>query len=239
MKLRKWKALLSKDFKLILNNKNILLLLMLPILFAVIYSSSMDLGDDPKGIYFLLVMITALGMMVVGSSLMALSIAEEKEKKTLRSLVLSDISGFAFIACKMIIITILFTLAMTASFFIVGAPMHYLGKYLLMLLLTTISLLFFGSIVGLLSQTQQSAGVLGTPLMLLFAIPLFSLMGDIEILNKIAKLLPTGPITFLMLQDGGAQISYSNLVGFGSMAAWILIAGVIFLVFYRKKSIDN
>jgi len=168
-----------------------------------------------------------------------LSIAEEKEKKTLRSLVLSDISGFAFIACKMIIITILFTLAMTASFFIVGAPMHYLGKYLLMLLLTTISLLFFGSIVGLLSQTQQSAGVLGTPLMLLFAIPLFSLMGDIEILNKIAKLLPTGPITFLMLQDGGAQISYSNLVGFGSMAAWISIAGVIFLVFYRKKSIDN
>lgn len=239
MKLRKWKALLRKDVKLILNNKNILLLLMLPILFAVIYSNAIDLGEEVKGTFTLLVMITSLGLMVVGSSLMALSIAEEKEKKTLRSLVLSDISGIEFIVSKMIIVTILFTLSMTLGFFIVNAPMYYLGKYLAMLILTTLSLLFLGSIVGLLAPTQQAAGVLGAPFMLLFAVPLFSLIGDLEVLNIAAKFLPTGPITFMLLKDGGDMVQYSNLLGFGSIAIWIILSGCLFAGFYRTKSIDN
>ncbi|QIK57058.1 ABC transporter permease [Erysipelothrix sp. HDW6A] len=239
MKLRKWKALLIKDTKLVFKNKNIILLLLLPPIFALVYSNLFTHMVEDESIYVLLSLITGLGLMVIGSSVMAMAISEEKEKKTLRSLLLSDVSAIEFILSKMVIILILFTLMMSICYLIVGAPRSYMLEYLLIIVLSTISLLLISSIVGILSPTQQASSVLSAPIMFALGIPMFALMGLNEVLLIVSKFFPTGPALFMLNAKAGLMDNYPSLLGYSSMILWILISLSAFTYFYKKNSIDN
>lgn len=239
MKLRKWKALLRKDLKLSFTNKSFMLLLLFPIGFAYLYSYLIPMADGTAGQYMTLVMVTNMAFMMLGSSSMGISIAEEKEKKTLRSLMLSNVKAYEFLICKMLIMTVLFTLSLALSFYIIKIPTDYFVKYLLMSFLTSLSLLFISAGVGLIAKNQQDVTILGTPVMLVGAIPLFSLMMNNNLVTRISYILPTGPITFIMTHRMGLHLNYSSLVGLLSMLAWIILAIIGFSVLYQRHRLDN
>lgn len=239
MKLRKYKALLIKDLKLTYMNKSIVLLLLLPVMFSFVYASISKGSDTNSTSTTLLSMITQLGLMVIGSSVMAMAIAEEKEKKTLRTLMLSDVSAIEFLVSKLLVMLFLFITVMLICFYIIKADVNILPEYIVMLVLTTVSLLFLSSIVGMLAQSQQSAGVISTPIMFLSAIPMFSTMGTSQTFLTISKFMPTGPILFMLDGFSEVPIDYSSLLGYGSMIAWIIISLIGFSYFYKLKSIDN
>lgn len=241
MNLHKWKALLKKDFKLMIGNKNITFLIAMPIIFAFIYSNLFP--KDPAGgvdvKYTLMALINVLGLAVIGSSILGMSIAEEKEKKTLRSLMLSDISGPQFILSKAIIILGLFVVAMVACYFIVGVPVSYLPMYLLHLFLSTLALLLLSAVIGLFAQNQQSVGILGMPVMFGVMVPIFSIMSDNKVLHTIAGFLPSGPMTYQLLQQGGVPIGGSLLQSLVIVVVWIGLAMGIFALAYKKQGVDN
>lgn len=239
MKLRKWKALLNKDIKLMFKNKNIILILLLPLIFAVIYSNLFSEMKEDNSVYALLSMITGLGLMMIGSSIMGMAIAEEKEKKTLRSLLLSDVSASEFIFSKMIIVLVLFTLTMVMCYFVVNSPLSYFPEYLLIIVLSTVSLLLIGSIVGILAPNQQAASVLSIPIMFVIGIPMFALMGQNEVLLTISKFIPSAPVLFMLGVKAGELTDYSSLLGYSSMIVWIFVSLGLFISFYKKKSMDN
>lgn len=239
MTMRKWKALIQKDFKLTFSNKSFLVIMLMPVIFAVFYTTILPMPPGPEADMIILIMITVLGLMMLGSSSMGMSIAEEKEKKTLRSLMLSDVSGFEFLVSKMIVVTILFTLIQVVCFLIVGVSMSYLPYYILLVFMTVLSLLFISSIIGLIAPNQQAVGIYGLPVMLLTAAPMFSIMGDNPVVLTISKFLPTGPITLMLFREVDPSLVYPSWLGFGSMIVWIIIAVLAFTTYYKRKQLDN
>ncbi|CAM3621937.1 ABC transporter permease [Erysipelothrix urinaevulpis] len=240
MNLRKWKALIKKDFKLTLNNKSIFFVFIMPVLFAVIYKYLLVEGsNDPHVKEMVLSLVTMLGFGVIGASSMAITIAEEKEKKTLRSLMLSDVSGLEFVISKLVVMVILFMISMIACYVILGAAISGLPLYLLNVLMTTLALLLFSSVIGILSPTQQTAGLLGMPVMFLSMLPIFAMMSGEEFMITIMKFIPTGPIMFFMNPGLLEQFDYSLFIGYLTITLWIVIGLAVFGYFYHKKGFDN
>lgn len=238
MRLNKWKALLKKDIKLTISNHNLIILMLLPLAFALLYTNIAPLGEEASE-FLVLIMVTNMGFMMIGSSAMGMSIAEEKEKKTLRSIMLSGITGLEFLFSKMIIIVSIFIFVMVGCFILVGAPSSYLPTYLLLLLLTTVSLLFLSSVIGIISPNQQAVGILGMPLMLISGFPMISVLTNNSYLISFSKLLPTGPIMMIIGHRIDMFTDYSSLVGLISMMIWVFISLFVFKVAYTRNQFDN
>lgn len=240
MKLRKWKALLLKDIRLTLSNRSLLVIMLLPIIFAVVYTNMFNRGGEKMPPFMILVLVTTMGLMMLGSAAMGTTIAEEKEKKTLRSLLLANVSPVEFLISKLIIIVLFFTVIMALSYLIVGADVSYLPTYMVLVFLTSLSLMFISAVIGLYAPNQQAVGVIGMPIMFLSFVPMFAMInGGKGIMLLITKFLPTGPVTLILAHKLDMFADYSVFLGIASMLIWIGVAMAIFVFAYGRTKFDN
>ncbi|WP_051986365.1 ABC transporter permease [Clostridium amazonitimonense] len=86
----------------------------------------------------------------------AMLIAEEKEKNTMRTLMLSAVSPLEFLAEKAIITLLLSIVINIIIFFMVGINVQYLGKYIVLSTLVVLSMIELGAVIGLAQQNQMS-----------------------------------------------------------------------------------
>ena len=183
-------VLIKKDFRLMFTNKNMLIMILLPIGFAVLYQTIFgDVKEAGMPSNFVLTLCELLNLSAIPLTGLAMMVAEEKEKNTLRVLMLSDVSALEYIFSKIISVLVLMELITIVIFFITATQLSYLPMFLLVTTVTSISMLLFGSVVGLLSKDQMSTSTLSTPLMILFLIPpMFQNMN--EVIDKIASIVP-------------------------------------------------
>ena len=241
MKMRKIKALITKDIRILSSNMSLFSLLLLPIIFGLIYKMIMGSADAPveEAAYIILQMTSVLSVGIIGSAIVATAISDEKEKKTLRSLMLSDVSGIEFIFSKIIVVLFLSLIVNITCFILSGVQFADLPIYLLLTTLATLSLMLMSAVLGLYANNQQAAGLYTTPLMLISMIPMFFQMSHNRILHAVSEYTPTGPVlsflTSQMLNEGSFNVLHGLIILF----VWILIFSGIFVVAYRQKSLDN
>ena len=234
-------VLIKKDFRLMFTNKNMLIMILLPIVFAVLYQTIFgDVKEAGMPSNFVLTLCELLNLSAIPLTGLAMMVAEEKEKNTLRVLMLSDVSALEYIFSKIISVLVLMELITIVIFFITATQLSYLPMFLLVTTVTSISMLLFGSVVGLLSKDQMSTSTLSTPLMILFLIPpMFQNMN--EVIDKIASIVPTTRMMAIIndAMNGMSILSQEHLLDFGIILAWILLGVVTFAMMYRKKGFDN
>ena len=145
-------VLIKKDFRLMFTNKNMLIMILLPIGFAVLYQTIFgDVKEAGMPSNFVLTLCELLNLSAIPLTGLAMMVAEEKEKNTLRVLMLSDVSALEYIFSKIISVLVLMELITIVIFFITATQLSYLPMFLLVTTVTSISMLLFGSVVGLLS----------------------------------------------------------------------------------------
>ncbi|WP_270372815.1 ABC transporter permease [Longicatena caecimuris] len=234
-------VLIKKDFRLMFTNKNMLIMILLPIGFAVLYQTIFgDVKEAGMPSNFVLTLCELLNLSAIPLTGLAMMVAEEKEKNTLRVLMLSDVSALEYIFSKIISVLVLMELITIVIFFITATQLSYLPMFLLVTTVTSISMLLFGSVVGLLSKDQMSTSTLSTPLMILFLIPpMFQNMN--EVIDKIASIVPTTRMMAIIndAMNGMSILSQEHLLDFGIILAWILLGVVTFAMMYRRKGFDN
>ena len=234
-------VLIKKDFRLMFTNKNMLIMILFPIGFAVLYQTIFgDVKEAGMPSNFVLTLCELLNLSAIPLTGLAMMVAEEKEKNTLRVLMLSDVSALEYIFSKIISVLVLMELITIVIFFITATQLSYLPMFLLVTTVTSISMLLFGSVVGLLSKDQMSTSTLSTPLMILFLIPpMFQNMN--EVIDKIASIVPTTRMMAIIndAMNGMSILSQEHLLDFGIILAWILLGVVTFAMMYRKKGFDN
>ena len=222
-------------------NKNMLIMILLPIGFAVLYQTIFgDVKEAGMPRNFVLTLCELLNLSAIPLTGLAMMVAEEKEKNTLRVLMLSDVSALEYIFSKIISVLVLMELITIVIFFITATQLSYLPMFLLVTTVTSISMLLFGSVVGLLSKDQMSTSTLSTPLMILFLIPpMFQNMN--EVIDKIASIVPTTRMMAIIndAMNGMSILSQEHLLDFGIILAWILLGVVTFAMMYRRKGFDN
>ena len=238
---RRVNALFKKEIKDFGKNKNVSLMCLLPILFSFIYaqllgdSTSKDSMSKPD----ILILCLGMSLSLVASMIMAMLIAEEKEKNTLRTLMLSAVSPLEFLSGKAALTFITSEVINSAIFFIVGIDALYFGKYLLITTLVLFSMIEIGALVGIMSPNQMSTGVVGMPVILiLFLLPNFARLN--KTLETIANCLPNYHMNVMLEKVfKGEVLGTESAKGIAVILVWIVISAAAFALVYKNRGIDK
>lgn len=222
-------AIFQKQIKDTFKNKTILIqFIMFPIL-AVIMENGIKIEGMPAHFFANLYAVMYIGMAPLTS--MAAVISEEKEKNTLRVLLMSNvkpveyllgIGGYIWIICML-------------GSCVFGICGEYSGKiwgnYMFIMAVGTLVSILIGAAIGTWSKNQMMATSITVPVMIFFSfLPMISMFNtNIE---KISKITYSGQINLLIKK---AEISTE------SMAVILLnmvIAMILFGYAYKKRGLE-
>lgn len=236
MSLKRIAAIVLKELRDLRSNLNVLLIFVIPILLTLLYQYVLpDMVTELAISFGLLFLVTMSGMYVP-----SMTIAEEKEKRTLEVLLLSPASPLEVFVAKGFTT---FSLIMIVQFgFLFLAQLSWKPSAVIFVAtaLTAIFCILVGMIIGLVVKNQMGTGIVGTPIYMLFMlVPLLSEIND-GFISQLAKLLPTH-YYFKILQYllGYGQNIKSILPNLIVILVSILVALFALLLVYRYKSLNQ
>lgn len=234
---RKIMILYRKDITDILKNISISISCIMPLFFAILYRYLFTDLPLPQG--YLLTLILALNLTMTAVIIPATSIAEEKEKHTLRTLMLSNINGFEFCMSKMLTTSTLLLITNVLIFFILSVSPIHIPALILATVVGSLPMILLGAVIGLAARDQMTAGVYEVPLMLIFLLP--SVFASISsIAELIARVTPCDALIQVVLKiTEGQFVSKDTFLSIVVILIWILISLTIFVLLFKKKGTDN
>lgn len=227
--IRKIAAILEKQIKDTLKNKEVLIqFLMFPVI-ALIMENSINIEGMPEGFFVKMFSSMYIGM----APLTAISaiVAEEKEKNTLRVLMMSDVRAGEYLLG---VGSYVWAACMLGSLLLAAAG-GFQGKELVIFLgvmcIGIIISLLAGAAIGIMSRTQMAATSVTVPVMMVFSfLPMMGMFN--EGIKKIADLTYSGQLYGLMQQIGSLELEAKNLIIVGCN---LLVAVICFVIAYRKN----
>ncbi|RAV10790.1 ABC transporter permease [Paenibacillus contaminans] len=230
---KRFTAILSKEWKDAMKNPQILLLAAMPVMFAFLYSK-MDGGIEA------LIFPILLALSMTGAFVQANMISEEKEKHTLRVLMLSPASTSEVLLGKSALTTLLTFIVVAGCVFISDIQLAGLGFIAIMLLLSLVMFIAIGTIIGLVSRTVSETSITGLPVLLIFVMaPAFAPMLKQPLVSSAVRFLPTQHFmdAVIKLSQGVSVASmYSHLV---NIVIWAALSLVVCYIVYGKKRFDK
>ena len=226
---RKLNALLWLRLQVLISNSTLLATLLLPFGLAVLYNEFLNKSGE-LSTYFLSMSLTMV--LSMGSGYMvSIMMAEDKEKRNLKSLILSGVTATEYTFSMLILPLLIMLLGMILLpiYFKVDVS-GYLLAYVIYLVLAAISVIFLNLLIGAVSDTQSKAQVYSMfPVFIVSFLPMIASQNDT--VQKVLDYSFIGPIVNLLNKKGG-EISFSNI---GMLLAWVLVLGIANL-FVLKNS---
>lgn len=241
--MRKTSALFSKDLKDSVKNPTMLVCCLMPLGFILLYKNLMGgnfEGAEQQAAFSTMLVAWALlfTATMVSSMATVTAIAEEKEKNTLRTLMLANVSAEQIIASRGIVTLLLIAIVDAACYLAIGQPLSGLPVFLAIGVAGSIPIVLLSLILGLASRDQMSAGLLSMPILILGIAPMFAQMN--EGFSKVAPYLPTGGMDALgKLLSTGDLFTSEAILPLATMLGWIVVATVTFALLYKRFSRDN
>ncbi|EEM80873.1 MULTISPECIES: ABC transporter permease [Bacillus cereus group] len=230
--MRRVSAIFRKEVQDFKTNSQVLLMAFLPIILSFLFSR-FGVGKEMLGI------TTITAFLFVAGFVQSMIIAEEKEKHTLRVLMLSPASSVEVLIGKSIL-TVCLTLGICiVNLFILD---QFSGNLLLLgfiFLCGTILFIVIGTMIGLLAASVPQTSIIGMPiLMTMYLAVQFEPMVENKVIKKMIGYLPTSHIVkALNSLVGGA--GFSSISGHVlNVAVWLIISLFVCLIVYKKKQLD-
>lgn len=226
---RKLNALLWLRLQVLISNSTLLATLLLPFGLAVLYNEFLNKSGE-LSTYFLSMSLTMV--LSMGSGYMvSIMMAEDKEKRNLKSLILSGVTATEYTFSMLILPLLIMLLGMILLpiYFKVDVS-GYLLAYVIYLVLAAISVIFLNLLIGAVSDTQSKAQVYSMfPVFIVSFLPMIALQNDT--VQKVLDYSFIGPIVNLLNKKGG-EISFSNI---GMLLAWVLVLGIANLIVLKNS----
>ncbi|HDI3055564.1 TPA: ABC transporter permease [Clostridium botulinum] len=239
--IRRINALLKKEIKDFAKNMNVSVMYLLPIMFSIIYSKLLgnNSSNDVMNRINILILCVGMNISLISSTVISMLIAEEKEKNTLRTLILSAVSPWEFLTGKVLITFLVSEVINIAIFFSIGCDIQYLGKYILITTLVLFSMIEIGAIIGIISPNQMATGVFSMPVvMIFFVIPAFAKAN--KTIEAIAKFLPSYHMNIMIARlFKGETFGIESTRSIAIILVWIIIAVIAFAFTYNKRGLDK
>ena len=185
----------------------------------------------------------AMGMLMnismTGIYCTAASLAEEKEKHTLRTLMTSSVNGLEFFLGSLIPVVLMSEAVNVLCVFIARISMTpaQWAAYLGVTFAVSVIAAVVGMILGIFAKNQISASTITTPAILVFMmIPMFT--GFSDTLKTIGMFLFTG-IAFDAVANIHNGLPALDIQGILVLAAELVLSAVLFLVLYRRNGFER
>lgn len=206
----------------------------------ILYGSKSGGGLAPYLTGFLLNLGLSMNICCEGFVMVGTTIAEEKEKHTLRVLMTSSVTGVQYFIGTIIFPFLMLMAVNYIVLLIIGIPFEMIPALPFFLVSVTASLTscVLGMIVGICAKDQMNASLIVTPFMMIFMlVPVFGNLS--EGLHKIAGFLFTGVMTGMTecLANGEKYVmtSVDAAVLFGEL----IISILVFLVLYKRNGYEK
>lgn len=228
---RKIKAIFKKEIKDAFKSNRIVFLFLLFPVFAYVISMAMKGNAGTNPLVFLMMHVSMIPLMVT-----AALIAEEKDKNTLRVLILSNIRPMQYllgVGSFVFIINII-----TSSLFLPLLHLDpvYIPKFLLVIAIGILCSTILGAIVGVLVKSGANIAGATLPVSLIFAfIPLLATGSSNPIITSIASFLYSGEL-MIILFDIANNFTFS---GVSIMLVNVVVLLTIFTFVYNQKKLSD
>ena len=188
-------------------------------------------ADIPDNMFVLMMSSIFTGMALVTT--LSSIIAEDKERKSLRFLVIAGVKPYEYLLGIGGVVFIASTLV-SLTFGLMGnfSPENF-GKFIVVMMIGAVASILLGSTIGIISKNQQAAVGLAIPLaMILGFSPMISMFN--ETAKKIFGVLYTQQLN-VVVNDFSAALTKPLLM----MLANIVILVILFVVAYTKKGLRD
>lgn len=162
--------------KIIQSNKSMIIQIIIPFLFAYFYKyiSTLDKSSRMDSLSLMMMCIPFSLAIAVGNPVLSI-LAEEREKRTLKAVLMSGVSSWKYILSLIFYPIVIAIAVMVFIPEILGQQINNWAIYGSITLLTSMTVILFYLLLGLLSKTQVMAQVLGIPAMLIISfLPMLS-----------------------------------------------------------------
>ncbi len=249
--LRKVGALCSKDFADLFRNPTMSVVCLMPVAFMLLFrfmigDTMADSGlaadrlalADREIMKYLLGSALCMTTGMVGSMTVLYGIAEEKEKRTLRTLMLANVSAGQVAAAKSVLALAMIGVVDAACFLVCGGEPAWFGPYLVLGLVGSLPVVLVSLVLGLACRDQMTAGFYSVPVLLLAMVPMFGMSS--EAVASAGRFTPLGGVYELMgmVVDGTAGPA-DAVLPLAVTLAWIAIGAVLFASLFRRLARDN
>lgn len=241
--MRKITALLEKDARDLCKNPTVLLCVVLPIGFLLLYTRLMGIDSadgELAGVItpFYLSCGLCFAAAISGAMAIIYAMAEEREKHTLRTLMLANVSAGQVVVSRVVLALVAVVAVDIVCFFLINGEKGTLGAYVAIGVLGSLPLIMLALLVGLASRDQMTAGLLGMPILIVAIAPMFSLYS--EDIAQVVQWFPTGGMdTLVRLSAAGNLFTAEAVQPLLITLAWFVTALVIFALLFHRLSRDN
>jgi len=225
-------AVFLKQLKETFKNKTILIqFLMMPIL-AVVMENTITLDDMPEHFFVKMFSVMFVGMAPLTS--MSAIISEEKEKNTLRVLMMSNVKPFQYLIGVGFYVWLM-CMAGAAVFAVCGG---YEGMdFCVFMLIMSVGILLsslIGAVIGVFSKNQMAATSVTVPVMMIFSfLPMLSMFN--ESIKNIARITYSQQMSILINGIGTVDIKAESVV---VIALNFVIMAALFAAAFKKKGLE-
>lgn len=226
-------AVLKKQLKDTFKNKTVLIQFIIFPLIAFILTETITTGDAGlKHTYFVTLFATMYTGMVPMIN-MASIITEEKEKNTLRVLMMANVKPIEYLIGVGSYIFIICGIGILAFGLMGGFVGMELVKFILILMLGVLASIILGSVIGIYAKNQISASALVLPISMIASfLPMISMFN--KSIEAVSKILYTQQINYLINDLSASNLTFDR---FAIVISNMVIFLVVFFFAYKVKSL--
>ena len=232
--LKRIQAIFMKDYKEFSRNYAISIMIVFPILFAFLYRT--DGGGQAVMYAFLL----NFSLAMLTSFVQACLIAEEKERNTLRSLMMTPASMLDILLGKSALVFVISAIVIAISTFIFGYNPENLVLLILGIAISIILYISVGTICGLYSKSIMEASLSMFPVLIIFtAGPYAVLFAERFPVLEAFSYLPSSQLNELILLMSDGAPTGDMLTAVGIILIWTIVLTIVSFVLYKKRLMDQ
>ncbi|WP_338543112.1 ABC transporter permease [Paenibacillus tundrae] len=231
--LKRIRAIFIKDYKEFSRNYGISVILIIPIVFAFLFRGA----DSSSGaIAFLLncsfVILTCLAQ--------ACLIAEEKERNTLRSLMMTPATTTDVLIGKSALVFVMSGVVLAIVTYILGYEPASMWAYVAALFISTILYTAIGTICGLFSKTLLEASLTILPVATIFAGAPWGaqLVNDYPIF-KLLEYMPSSQFVHLLSVSPAGYTMGELLKPLLIILVWTIVLTIVSVILYQRRLKDE
>ncbi len=223
-------VIFKKQLKDTLKNKTVLIQFIMFPLMTLVMENAITLPDMPELFFTKLFSVMYIGMAPVTAA--AAIISEEKEKNTLRVLMMANIKPWEYLLG---IGAYVWTLCMAgAGIMATGLASTDIPFYLGVMAAGFVVSIAIGACIGIFSSNQMTATSLFVPVMMVFSFsPMLAMFNDK--IEKVARIFYTQQLRVLMNRMSFEGIKPESIL---ILAVNAVLALALFFVAFRKKGLE-
>lgn len=233
MSMKRVKAIFMKDYKEFSRNMSISIVILMTPLLSLFYGKT---GDNTIDSYYLIFNMT---FVMVATYVQSCLIAEEREKNTLRALILSPANIQEILLGKSLFTFCTTFFTMILCMILIDYSPANISIITVVMLLSTLFYIALGTLIGIFAKSVMEASVYSFPAIGIFTIGTFvRLFSEQYPILKIAHYLPNIQLVDIALKVEAGKGFANVLPELSIILLWFIIAMIVTVIVYKKRMVD-